>query len=249
MIVQRLRQNGKRMALDERLFTELFRLNLDGKLTLAQCAAGLRVAEIYGKFEGYKRKGRNTRSPSYNASYGETGVDEELLGEAGLLALEGRIRDATTAWQLLQDEFKKHTDDWKTLHNWVEELCVHDRHIGPVYLEIVRPFLQRLAIGWKLNAGGTGRQQQDQPQSSGRHGPPLHFNKHEQIQKTADETPFDTAPAIKRPNLDRIFFIEVTRMAMPDKTTDDLGAMYDNIQARKQREVFRRSKVVVLKRR
>ncbi|MES2392757.1 MAG: hypothetical protein V4555_14020, partial [Acidobacteriota bacterium] len=48
---------------DPRLATELGRLNWNGELTVAMTAAGHRISEIYGRYEGYKRKGRHTRSP------------------------------------------------------------------------------------------------------------------------------------------------------------------------------------------
>lgn len=245
---QRMRQHGRTLGLDPRLTTELGRLNMFGELTIAMTAAGFRIAEIYGRFEGYKRKGRSTRSPSYNASYGEAGIAEELLTPEQLDMLESRIREASEAFEKLVGRAWASDENYdlipgipgqipKHLRAAIEQLCVEDKPINPTALDDIRELLQSLAISWKITsapAGSPGNARQ----SNALRGPSLHFNKHEET--APDGTP---KPAeVKRPNLDRIFWIQVARKIAPHLTTEELGLAWDIQQALKQREIFRLAK-------
>lgn len=239
---QRMKQHGKQAGLDPRITTELGRLNWFGELTVAMTAAGFRIAEIYGRYERYKRLSRSVRSPSYNASYGEAGTAEELLGDVALAELEQRIIDATTAYERLVGKvegYQGRPDPGlipRHLRNPIETLCVEDRAINPTLYDDIREFLQQLAIVWKIQsapstAGGNSA-------VANRHGPALHFNKHEEIEAPAGQE--KAAP--KRPNLDRIFWIQVARVIAPHLDTQELGIAYDMQQALKAREIFRRAK-------
>ena len=61
----RIRDEGKRFALDERLATEPSRLFWLGELNDAQVETASLVEKIYGVFERYHGKRRSSASPSY----------------------------------------------------------------------------------------------------------------------------------------------------------------------------------------
>lgn len=249
---QRMRQHGRTLGLDPRLTTELGRLNMFGELTVAMTAAGFRIAEIYGRFEGYKRKGRSTRSPSYNANYGEASIAEELLEPEQLSMLEARHREATEAFEKLVGiaEYREHDKKLglivrpaipgqipRALRSAIEQLCVEDKPINPTALDDIRALLQALAVSWKITSNA-GASPGNTRQSNALRGPSLHFNKHEET--APDGTP---KPAeVKRPNLDRIFWIQVARVIAPHLDEKQLGAAWDIQQALKQREIFRIAK-------
>lgn len=250
---QRLRAHGRVLGLDPRLSTELGRLNMFGELTVAMTAAGFRIAEIYGRFEGYKRKGRSTRSPSYNASYGEAGIAEELLTEEQLVTLEDRIREATDAFEKLAGRAAGFDEKYqaipavpgqipKHLRAAIEQLCVEDKPINPASLDDIRELLQALAISWKITSAPAGSPGGTR-QSNALRGPSLHFNKHEEAgDERTQKTGFVPTAEVKRPNLDRIFWIQVARKLRPDLSDEKLGMAWDIQQALKQREVFRIAK-------
>jgi hypothetical protein len=249
---QRMRQYGRTLGLDPRLTTEIGRLNMFGELTVAQTAAAFRIAEIYGRFEGYKRMGRTTRSPSYNANYGEAGIAEELLEPEQLAMLESRHREATEAFEKLVGlaEYREHDKKFGLivrpaipgqipahLRSAIEQLCVEDKPINPTALDDIRALLQALAVSWKITsapAAGPGG-----ARSNAIRGPALHFNKHEE---TAPDGTAKPAAEAKRPNLDRIFWIQVARVIAPHLDEKQLGMAWDIQQALKQREIFRLAK-------
>jgi hypothetical protein len=229
----RIKTHGKQLCLDPRLSTELGRLALHGELTAAMVVAGFRVAEIYGRYEGFKRLRRSPKSPSYNASYGEAGVAEELLGAQQIEDLERRIREATRSVELLEAEIPHN------LRGPVQDLCVSSQPISPAIYEDIRQLLQRLAIGWHLH--GAPRGDAATPGRNGRHGPALHFNKHEEAPE-AVTVAIPTPESPKKPNYDRIYFIEILCRENPQIDSRRAAELYDETQARKQRELFRAAK-------
>jgi hypothetical protein len=237
---QRIRQHGRDFGVDPRLTSELGRLSLHGELTVAMTVAGFRIGEIYRRFEAHQRLSRSPRSPSYNASYGESSIAEELLMPEQIEELVRRQQEARRAWESLEHEIPLE------LRNPVQQLCVEDRHISPVFLEDIRLLLARLSTAWNVHGAPRG------PAANGhdRHGPPLHFNKHEgaksepvvrAINSAQPRAPLAPA-AEKKPNYERIAWMRVVRAAAPHLTQDQLDAAFDLQQALKQREIFRNAK-------
>lgn len=247
---QRIRQHGKQLNLDPRIYTQLSRLNFFGELTIAMTAAGFRIAEIYGKYERYKGLRRWTRSPSYESSWGQGGADEELLGADMMKQIEDRIRAATTAFENLVGRGEDRYFDKKLglvvrppipgliprrLLPHIEALCVEDRAISPVLYDDLRRCLQDVAVTWKDMSSPAGK---SSAASHALRGPSLHFNKHEDVRTESTIV----RPEVKPPNLDRIFWIQVARKIAPHLSEAKLGEAWDIQQALKQREIFRRSK-------
>lgn len=230
---QRIKQNAKQLALDPRCTTELGRLNWFGEFTVAQTAAGFRIAEIYGRFERYKKLKRGAKSPSYDATFGEAGAAEELMGDAALEQLQARIRDAHEKFVALQDNI---TRTAPRLRPYIEALCVEDHAINPVLYDPMRTFLGLMAVKFAIHSAPPATA------LSGRHalrGPSLHFNKHEDPDTPAAA---GASPAPKPVNLDRAAFFEVAKKIAPHLDTKQIEVAYDTQQALKARAVFRRAK-------
>jgi hypothetical protein len=232
---QRIKRDGVRLGLDPRLNTELGRLNWFGELTIAQTAAGHRIAAIYGRYESFRKLRRSVASPSYMTASGDAGMAEELLGEVGLAELEKKIRDATTAFQSLHREIPAR------LRSHVETLCVEDRPVSPALYLDLRAMLQRLAIAWKITGGARAAQAND-ARGPSRSGPPLHFNRHEG--EGERQVPGRAASPAPKPSIDRSFWIVVAKKLRPDLSEEQLGEAYELQQALKQREIFRLAKAV-----
>jgi hypothetical protein len=230
---QRIVQHGKQLAADERLATELGRLNRFGELTAAQTVVGFKIAEIYGRYEGLKGLRRSVRSPSYNATFGESSVAEELLGEQAREELEHRIRAATAAFRAVagHNELVREDGREKWIHrpgeiptpllNVVEQLCVEDRAIAAGWYPQIRRLFDRLAMSWGITV----------PRRSGR------------LQLSSPPAKRE-APAPKRPpraNLDKVAWLLVMRAMRPDLSNEQLELNYEFAIAVKQREIFRRS--------
>jgi hypothetical protein len=167
---QRIRQHGRQLGADPRLETELGRLNLHGELTVAMTVTGFGIGEIYGRYESYNRLSSSPKSPSYNASVGEAGISEDLLLPEQIEDRERRIRNATRAWEQLEAKIPHE------LRGPIHDLCVSNKHVSPVLYEDIRQLLSRLATEWNMH--GAPRESTP-PTVNRRHGPPLHFNKHE----------------------------------------------------------------------
>ncbi len=236
VLFQRLKQHGKRVGVDERLVTELGRLNWFGELTLAQTAAGFRIAEIYGRYEGLKKLRRSKSSPSYEGTYGEAGAAEELLGPQALLLLEDRIRSATEAFDKLQN-FLVDQHIPRRFCDAIEQLCVEDRAISPVAYPGIRQVLDMLGRAWSISTPASVRSQAS-PKVGGRAHTPLHFNQHEAAEVDAP------APAVveKRPNIDRIYWLVVAKRLRPDLSDKKLGEVYDIQRALKDRAIAEHKK-------
>lgn len=226
---QRLKQHGKQFGLDQRLTSELGRLNWFGELTLAQTAAGFRIAEIYGRYERLRHLRRSKASPSYEVSYGEAGAAEELLGPVELQALEDRVAAATEKFRALQKELSHR------IRPIIEQLCVEDRAVNPMAYDDVREALSALATSWQIT---TAPRRPPPAQGSRRSHTPLHFNQHED----AGSPPAGDAAKPVRPNLDKIFWMQVAKKLRPDLSDSHISEAFDIMQALKAREIFRRAK-------
>lgn len=219
---QRIASEAKKGALDERLGSELGRLFLHAELTSPQIAAGFRVAETYGAFERYKGKRRSTASPSYEASSrGDHLVAEELVGPDAMAILEERIRAAEQKFKALQQWFSNEMIP-RGVCNALEELCVEDRNISWIILPRVRETLDKLGLFFGFTTA----------RNAAKHAVIARKPTLEQDRTIA-----------RKPNLDRIYWMEVVRsVSRPDITDDELAAAYEEQRARVAREIFRRSK-------
>ncbi len=233
-LFQRLKQYGKKVGVDDRLVTELGRLNWFGELTLAQTAAGFRVAEIYGRYEGYKKLRRSKSSPSYEGTYGEAGASEELLGTDALEKLEVRIVAATVSFEKLQHFFTQQLIPRRFV-DALEQRCVEDRSINPTAYPGIRHVLDLLGRAWSISSPAAPGQA---ARGSGRAHTPLHFNKHEAEIEVAPTAAIEP----KRPNLDRIYWLVVAKRLRPDLDDKELGKTFDIQRALKDRAVFERKK-------
>lgn len=244
-LYQRIRQYGmKQFGVDPRLHTELARLNLFGELTVAMTAAGLKIAEIYGRYEGLRGFRRSTKSPSYNASYGEAGVAEELMDAATIAELEAKIRSATEAFERLVGRAAVWNEETGKLdppepglipshmRNAIETLCVQDQSISPVLYENLREVLQQLAVVWSIQSGAPPRG----GSSRALRGPALHFNKHEEDSGTTAK------PVKKLASADRVAFGYLMRKLHPSLEEKTIDKLYNYEQALKAREQLEREK-------
>jgi hypothetical protein len=130
----RLKRLAQAKAIDPVLGSELGRLANLGELTSTQLAAGVRVGEIYGRFERVVGKRRSTKSPSYEMGFsagGSSAISEET------------IASAKAAWKSLQEILSVYPSAVRSV---LEELCVEDRAINSALLEDVRTLLDRLAF-------------------------------------------------------------------------------------------------------
>lgn len=141
---QRIRADGMAKLLDPRFGSELGRLNMRAELTNAQTATGMRIGEIYGRFERYKRKPRSAKSPSYEMGFGgEPDIAEERMTSEEIAQHEDRVRAATTAWQDLQAKFPN-----SAARSIIEMLCVEDRPVPSHHLGDLRKLLDFIAAGF-----------------------------------------------------------------------------------------------------
>lgn len=227
-LFQRILTEAKKGAVDERLGTELGRLFMHGELTSAQVAAGFRMARIYQDFERYKGRRRSPASPSYGGG-GDHSIAEELLNPESLSQLEDSIREAVEKYIKLdgRDGWMKHNVS-RGMRSLLQELCVEDRYIGQMTAEI-RGALDRLGMFFGFTSIKHASQKQKTP-----------ADVLAEVNATASTPAAKTF--VRKPNLDRIYWIEVARRLRPDLSTDDLGKAYDVQRALVARGAFRLSK-------
>jgi hypothetical protein len=156
----RIKANAIRMGEDSRLGCELSRLSMMGELTLAQTAAGMRLAEIYGRFERSIGRRRSAASPAYAIGHGDPDLAEDRMTDeqiAQLAETRGRVRQAFLD---LQEDLPVYPPRARAL---VEALCVEDRPLEPPALEEAKAVLDHLvrAFGpkWRDKKPGPGRPQ------------------------------------------------------------------------------------------
>ncbi len=141
---QRIRQMVEVGALDPIHATELGRLSYHGEITSTQMAAGLRIGEIYGRYERSIGRRRSARSPSYEIGFGQSPDPESTEGEIE------QARAARHAWDLVQALMP--TDLARAM---IEDLCVEDRAINSLHLDGIRTLLDRAAA--KFGTTTTGK--------------------------------------------------------------------------------------------
>jgi len=215
---QRIATEAKKHAIDARLGSQLGRLFLHQELTSTEIAAGLRFGEIYAAFERHKGKRRSAKSPSYGAG-GDHSIAEELMDPEALNDLEALIVAATGKFTKLQDWLCQQNIP-RHLLNALEELCVEDRVVNSLLLPDLREWLNRLAAYFGLTNAHAAKQQKTTSRPA--------------LRADGDAKP--------RPNIDRIYWLEVVRRLRPDLNEDQLLEAYDVQRALVARAAFRRSK-------
>lgn len=212
-LLARIRTDGVALGLDPRLGCEVGRLLLTSQLTTAQASVAFRIGEVYGRFERLKGKTRSVGSPSYQSgSRGEAGLAEENMTPVELGRLKQSILGAEAEFMRLQDEIPG-----GRARAAVEQLCVEDRAVNPMLYPGIRELLEHLGrrvFRMSSSRKGTG---------------PV----------SARSSPKTSAPAAPKPNIDRIYWIEVVRRLRPDLSDADLSRAYETQQALKARGTFR----------
>jgi hypothetical protein len=133
--LQRLRAISK----DPLLATQLGRLLFLEEITRGEYEAGVRIAEIYGRYECTIGRRRSVASPTYEAGRGRVAGEDELARE--------RAKDAARAFGALQAEIKLCP---RRVRGPLEELCVEDRVPPPGSLPAIRIALDMLAAMWRI---------------------------------------------------------------------------------------------------
>lgn len=222
-LFQRIATEAKKHCVDPRLGTQLGRLFLHHELTSGQVAAGFRMARIYQDFERFKGKRRSPASPNYGDGGGDHSIAEELMGDTMLGELEERIREATEKFLSLAGN-----NGWieknlpRTLRDRLQELCVEDKYIGPITKDI-RDSLDQLGLFFGFTSAKHATQAQKKQNGAVASTPTLRTD-------------------VRKPNLDRIYWIEVARRLRPDLDDKQLEKLYDVQRAMIARDVFRRAK-------
>src|SRR6185369_8223603 len=146
---------------------ELSRLSMMGELTLAQTAAGMRLAEIYGRFERSIGRRRSAASPAYAIGHGDPDLAEDRMTDEQLTQLAETRARARQAFLDLQEDLPVYPPRARAL---VEALCVEDRPLEPLALEEAKAVLDHLvrAFGpkWREKKPGPGRPQRSRPAPS-----------------------------------------------------------------------------------
>jgi hypothetical protein len=132
--LQRLRAVSK----DPLLATQLGRLLFLEEITRAEYDTGVRVAEIYGRYERTIGRRRSVASPHYEAGRGRVTGEDDLARE--------RAKAAAKAWGILQAEIKLCP---RGVRDAIEELCVEDRACPPGWFPAVRIALAILGTLWR----------------------------------------------------------------------------------------------------
>jgi hypothetical protein len=152
---QRIRTEAIRFGEDARLGSELSRLSMLGVLSTVEAAAGLRMGEIYGRFERLMGKRRSARSASYDVGRGgDPDIDEERLTKDELATRIESEKATIEAFNALRDNLPLHTRDL------LERLCVEDRRVENVNLEETKTALAGLATlfgkKWRVRKAASG---------------------------------------------------------------------------------------------
>lgn len=225
---QRWRQHGKRMGIDPRFITELGRLNSESHLSTTHVVAGMQIAEIYGRFEGINGLARSARSPSYNASYGDAAIHDDLLDPEVIEEREQRAAKINDEFEHLQGFMVVLPRD---LMDAVETLCVEDRHISPTMHEPIRLFLARIHVileERRKKKGQGHRLSAVEARAKLAAATPRH--------KMAARPQQQTGPKI---NVERVAFFRAMRALRPDLRGDDIAQAYEFFRALKDKTSLR----------
>ncbi len=222
-LLQRLWAEKKRQGNDPRFFTELNRLYANAELRSGHVATGFQIAEIYGRFEGLHRVGRSARSPSYEASFGDASVHEDLLTPE-------EIKNRQQWAAKVEDDFR-HLQSYmvtlpRELRNAVEELCVEDRNVAAGMYEAIRLFLTRIAVILE----------QRRKQKS-HHAHRLSPREAKHSLRAAAKATKRQVVARPKTNLERAAWIKAMRRLRPDLSYDQIIEAYTLFRALKDNAV------------
>lgn len=164
---QRIKTNAIRFGEDSRLASELSRLSMLGHLTAAQTAAGLRMAEIYGRFERTRGLRRSAKSAAYDRGHGDPDLAEERMTpkeRERLVEQQALVRQEFEDLQANLAKMEEGTPNERAVRGArgaLEALCVEDRPIDPFTLADIPTMLDRLAKAfgdaWRRRKPGPGR--------------------------------------------------------------------------------------------
>ena len=132
--------------------TVLGRLSIFGLLADAEVEAGLRVAEIVGRYERVSGAPRRTcASPAYERGFGFS-LDGNLLTDTNLARrFERRVRQARRAYEHLIDHVPERARDA------LLTVCVEDREINSLLHKDLAAVLRRLAVSFGFAAAPRAR--------------------------------------------------------------------------------------------
>lgn len=228
---QRIRAAATRDAGDPRLASEIGRLSFFRELTNAQAAAAFRIGAIYGTFERLKGSPRRAiASPSYERGFdGDSGVAEELMAADVLADRNQRVDAAEKIWRGLQTEIAilpLYGRGVNAPRRLLELLCVDDRAVPGTDLDLVRAWLDDLAMVFGI--------------STSKRKPPSRRPAKRVI--TAGEAAGPATQTPRAPDVDALVITMMLRKARPDLSEDDLRQAVQLAGALKDREIFNRKK-------
>jgi hypothetical protein len=161
---QFIRKHGLRLGLDEKLRTEVGRLNYVGELTDRHCETAFTIARIYGEFERWHGQRRAAASPSYMQSFAGPRREEDLLDPLrDLSPEEEKVRDrllqriarSERRMTELAECFERLPASMvSSVRDRIERLCVMDETISSQELPMIAQMLT--FIGSRI---GTSRPQ------------------------------------------------------------------------------------------
>lgn len=216
--IARLTRDGKA---DPRAVSEVARLHAYGAFSDKHAIVGLKIGEIYGRFERLIGCSRSVKGFSYDVGF--RGM--ALLSEEQEAAHDERERKARTAFDDLQKELRTLSRDAVVA---IETLCVEDRHILPIWHDELRAFFGRLAMKWGVTAG--------QKHGGARPGSgPTRTT----ITATTQIVEKSAEPAKPKPNADRVAWFKAMRVMRPDLRGEGLKESYELWRALKDQTAYR----------
>jgi hypothetical protein len=146
--------------------TVLGRLSIFGLLTDAEVEAGLRVAEIVGRYEKLSGAPRRTcASPAYESGFGFMFEAYEGADASLVKRFEGRVRRARRAYEHLLDHIPEGGREA------LFTVCVEDREINSLLHKDLQMLLRRLAASFGFIAAPRERKPKAAPRRRMEAGP------------------------------------------------------------------------------
>ena len=150
-LAHRSRQLALKAAADPRLGSELGRLFLDERITSSQYAAGLKLAELYGRVSYYDGTKRSVKSSSYEMGFHqamrESDTDVRLVDGYGKSA-EASLADPTQyeiSAMKAEEDFRAVRRLWPDRARYIiERLCVDDEPLTEPAVNVAKSMLDDL---------------------------------------------------------------------------------------------------------
>jgi hypothetical protein len=152
MLWRRIKDGAVKGAAHPYAGTVLGRLSIFGLLADAEVEAGLRVAEIVGRYERLSgAPPRTCASPAYERGFGFS-LDAQVLTDTNLARrFERRVRQARRAYEHLLDHIPESARDA------LFTVCVEDREINSLLHKDLQAVLRQLAVSFGFAAAPRGR--------------------------------------------------------------------------------------------